>query len=66
MTESPNDTHAALEQQLADAGEAYENDPTPENLATHNAAAEALAEHRADQRSTGGPTVGGDVIKSEE
>lgn len=58
---SDDATQDALEQAVADAGAAYEADPTPENWAAHNAAHTALCDHRASKRSFGGPSVGGDA-----
>lgn len=56
------ETQDRLEAELAEAGNAHEADPTEQSLAAHNAAAEALAEHRAAVRGTG-TTVGGDVVR---
>lgn len=47
-------------QAIADAGAAYEADPTPENYAAHNRASEALADFHGRTR-TPGVGVGGDA-----
>lgn len=62
QTVSRLQTQADLQRQLDAAGAAYESDPTPENLAAHNAAAEDLVAHRATYRTVGGLTVGGDAV----
>lgn len=51
----------SLEQALYDAGDAYEANPTEENLRAHDQAAVALAEHRASGRGQG-VSVGGDAV----
>lgn len=57
---------AEFEQALTDAGAAYEADPSQEKLAAHNTAAEALVEHRAQNRTEGGPRIGGDATVAQE
>jgi hypothetical protein len=51
-----------LEQQLAEASAAHEDAQTEESLAAHDAAAVALAEHRAKVRGQG-IGVGGDAVR---
>jgi hypothetical protein len=51
-----------LDQALHDAGVAYEENPSQEALAAHNAAAEAVVAHRAKVREAGGARVGGDAV----
>lgn len=50
-----------LEYALTVTGEVCTQDPSPENLAAHNKAAEVLAAHRSASRLPG-VRVGGDVI----
>lgn len=52
---------AQLEDELAQAGAAYEQNPSPEALKAHDDAAVALVEARSETRTEGGPSVGGDV-----
>lgn len=51
-----------LEDALEAAGDALAADSTDATRAKHNKASEALADHRAAFRSTGGPRVGGDAV----
>lgn len=48
------------------AAAAHVDDPTPENLAAHNAACEALAGHHFETRQGRQGLVGGDAVKSGE